>query len=133
MSLPDVLLIGDLRDFRDPGVPVTVARTSADGLAALEGALAAGHRWEQVWLDHDLGGADTIAPVVDWLCSHAARGEPPVTVQVLVHTSNIVGGDTMVRALKGAGYRTMRVSAPHYLHVPTPDPSLSDPTATVGP
>ena len=117
MPSPDVLLIDDLRSFRDATVPATVARTSAAGLDAVRAAQADGHRWAQIWLVHDLGGEDTIAPVVDWLCATAAAGDPVQVDTVVVHTSNVVGGDMAVRALSRAGYRVVRVNAPDYLWV----------------
>jgi hypothetical protein len=123
-ALGDVLLIDDLRSFRQR-VSASVARTSAEGLRLLHVGLAGGHRWEQVWLDHDLGEMtgveDTIGPVVDWLCERSFAG-PPVSVGVvMVHTTNAPAGASMVRALRSAGYQVLRVVAREYLDV---DPVL---------
>lgn len=117
---PAVLLIDDLRSFRDASVPALVARTSDDGLRALQLAHALGRPWVQVWLDHDLGetpaGPDDVMRIIDWLCEQSATGAPVAVETILVHTSNRVGGDTVVRTLSRAGYRTVRVAASDYLH-----------------
>ncbi|WP_371415764.1 cyclic-phosphate processing receiver domain-containing protein [Oerskovia sp. KBS0722] len=107
--LGDVLLIDDLRVFRQE-VSVSVARTSAQGCDLLRDGVAADHRWEQVWLDHDLGDLtgveDTIGPVVDRLCEQASAGRPVAVGVVVVHTTNAPAG-----ASNGAGAARRRVSS----------------------
>ena len=66
------VLIDDLRDFRD-GREAIVLRTSTDGLSYLNGFQ--GHL-DELWLDHDLGGDDTIRPVtlhLEELAFHGRR------------------------------------------------------------
>lgn len=96
-----VILIDDLRSFVD-GRPAEVARSSAGGVELLRRHRAA--RIDELWLDHDLGGDDTIWPVVE-LLELAAFEERPFDVGViLVHSANPAGGATMLRALRRWGY-----------------------------
>lgn len=65
-----------------------------------------------IWLDHDLGGEDTIMPVVDYLCELAYNGTPfPVSV-IKVHSMNPVGSENVVRSLVRYGYNVRRVPVP---------------------
>ncbi|GLY26513.1 hypothetical protein Misp04_62440 [Micromonospora sp. NBRC 101691] len=59
---PRIVLVDDLRSFVD-GRAAQVARTSAAGVEVLE--RHRGRRLDELWLDHDLGGDDTIWPVVE--------------------------------------------------------------------
>lgn len=104
-----VLVIDDERSFADEvdDASVTYARTSRDGIDALQnvGAL------DELWLDHDLGGSDTISPVIGWLCEQAFEGTPFPVQLVVVHTANPTGASTMIRSLERFGYRCTRVWA----------------------
>jgi hypothetical protein len=96
-----MVLIDDLRSFLD-GRAAEVARTSADGIALL-GRLRDG-RLDELWLDHDLGGDDTIWPVVE-LLERAAFEERPFDVGViLIHSANPAGAAKMAQALRRWGY-----------------------------
>ncbi|WP_433203962.1 cyclic-phosphate processing receiver domain-containing protein [Dactylosporangium sp. CS-047395] len=96
-----VVLIDDLRSFVD-GREADVARTSTAGVALL-------HRYrdrriDELWLDHDLGGDDTIWPVVE-LLERAAFEETPFDIGIIhVHSANPAGAATMVQALLRWGY-----------------------------
>lgn len=118
---PAVVLVDDLRVFRAAAVPVAVARTSAAAVAYLAERHTARHHLAQLWLDHDLGEVggvvDTAMPVVDWLCARAHEGVPVNVDVVVVHTSNVVGGSAMVRALARGGYNTVRVSASEHFTI----------------
>jgi hypothetical protein len=96
-----VILVDDLRSFAD-GRAALVARTSAAGVELLER-----HRSEviaELWLDHDLGGDDTIWPVVEIL-ERAAFEERPFTIgTIYVHSANPVGVQRIVQALQRWGY-----------------------------
>ena len=115
--MTQVLLVDDLRDFRSHPVNVTVvvARTSAQAL----GILAHETTWDEVWLDHDLGEVDgevdSIMRVVDHLCELAYTDQTVNIGLIRVHTSNPVGGETMVRTLSRYGYWVERVDAGRYL------------------
>jgi hypothetical protein len=100
-----IVLIDDLRSFLD-GRDAKVARNSKDGISLLN-ALK-GQRIDQLWLDHDLGGDDTITPVVYILEEAAFLGEPWDIGEILVHSANPVGAARTIQGLNKAGYPTKR-------------------------
>ncbi|MBO1336767.1 cyclic-phosphate processing receiver domain-containing protein [Streptomyces sp. VRA16 Mangrove soil] len=106
-AAPPVLLgIDDLRPL--PHV-TRIARTSADGVRLLEE-----HRdsyVDELWLDHDLGGDDSIMPVVTLLEEAAFDGRPFRIGTVFVHSANPIGAETVVRSLTRWGYRVRRTTA----------------------
>ncbi|WP_344646967.1 cyclic-phosphate processing receiver domain-containing protein [Cryptosporangium japonicum] len=85
---PTIVLVDDLRSFVD-GRPAEVARTSSAGVELLE--RHRGHRLDELWLDHDLGGDDTIWPVVEVLERAAFEGRPFDIGVVVVHSANAAG------------------------------------------
>ena len=100
-SAKRVILVDDLRSFTD-GSNAEVARTSAAGLALLRA-----HRDERIdelWLDHDLGGSDTIWPVVELLEHTAFEGQPLEIGAVYIHSANPSGAAKMEQALRRWGY-----------------------------
>ena len=102
-----VVLIDDLRSFTD-GRPALVARTSAAGVELLDR-----HRHEplaELWLDHDLGGEDTIWPVVEVLELAAFEQRPFDIGTVFVHSANPPGAMRVVQALRRWGYQVQPVS-----------------------
>lgn len=113
--MASVLLIDDIRSFKSEIEieGVVVARTLWEGLSVLEG------NWDQIWLDHDLGidlngNPETIMPLVDRMCISADEGDPVRVDLVVVHTSNPVGGDAMMKRLSRSGYKVIRVNATEY-------------------
>ena len=94
------VLVDDVRSFRD-GRPCRVARSSDAGVALLRSL--AGSRIDELWLDHDLVGDDTIAPVVEELCS-----SPYDVGSVIVHASRSGPAMRVVAALRAAGYAVSR-------------------------
>ncbi|GAA2594802.1 hypothetical protein GCM10010435_87280 [Winogradskya consettensis] len=96
-----IVLVDDLRDFTD-GRPATVARTSAEGVALLTALGSA--RIDELWLDHDLGGDDTIWPVVEILERAAFEGTRLDLGAVHVHSANPPGAAKVVQALTRWGY-----------------------------
>ncbi|MEV5574683.1 Imm21 family immunity protein [Spirillospora sp. NPDC052269] len=101
-----VLGVDDLRSL--PGV-TRIARTSAEGVLLLEE-----HRGcfiDELWLDHDLGGDDSIMPVVTVLEEAAFSGEPFRIGMVYVHSANPSGAETVVRVLSRWGYQVRRAVA----------------------
>ncbi|GIJ81494.1 cyclic-phosphate processing receiver domain-containing protein [Micromonospora phaseoli] len=97
-----VVLVNDLRSFVD-GRSVEVARTSAAGVELL------GRYWDrrldELWLDHDLGGDDTIWPVVEVL-ERAAFEERRFDIGVVnVHSANPGGAARIAQVLRHWGYR----------------------------
>ncbi len=103
---PVILGIDDLRPL-----PWTtrIARSSGDGIKLLEE-----HRdsfIDELWLDHDLGGDDTILPVVTLLEEAAFNGRPFRIGTVFVHSSNPTGAETVVRSLARWDYQVRRATA----------------------
>lgn len=106
-----VVLIDDLRSFVD-GRAAEVARTSAAGLELLERYRA--HRLDELWLDHDLGGEDTIWPVVELLEQAAFEHHAFNIGHVYVHSANPPGAAKIAQALQRWGYDVRVVSgSPH--------------------
>ena len=87
-----------------------IARTSYDGIALLE-------RYrdsiiDELWLDHDLGGDDTIRPVVA-LLEEAAFHKAAFKVSVIyIHSSNPSGANAVLSGLLRWEYNARRVPAP---------------------
>lgn len=64
------------------------ARTSKQAINSLSYHNAGpGERYDEMSLDHDLGGDDTTRPVVLWLCEHPQAWPD----RVVVHSANPVG------------------------------------------
>jgi hypothetical protein len=102
-----VVLVDDRRSFVD-GRNALVARTSAAGVELLDSLRD--QRLDELWLDHDLGGDDTIWPVVEVL-ERAAFEERPFDVEAIcVHSANPVGAGKVVQVLRRWGYPARAVS-----------------------
>jgi hypothetical protein len=102
-----IVLIDDLRSFADHRA-AEVARTSQAGVDLLEEHR--GEHIDELWLDHDLGGEDTIWPVIAVLEEAAFTGSPHDVTMVYVHSANPPGAAKMVQALTRWGYRVRLVS-----------------------
>ncbi|MGW1992866.1 cyclic-phosphate processing receiver domain-containing protein [Embleya sp. NPDC001921] len=103
---PVILGIDDLRPL--PWA-TRIARTSAEGIRLLQE-----HRdrfVDELWLDHDLGGDDTILPVVTLMEEAAFHGRPFRIGTVFVHSANPIGAETVVRSLTRWNYRVRRATA----------------------
>ena len=91
-------------------IDVDVVRTSADAMICL-----ASRRYDEVWLDHDLGGDDTTRPVAMFLAERAADSDDLPTVYV--HSMNPVGAAWLMDTMKD--YHPIRVEpVPNGLIVP---------------
>ncbi|MFF4152761.1 cyclic-phosphate processing receiver domain-containing protein [Streptomyces sp. NPDC001651] len=102
---PVILGIDDLRPL-----PWTtrIARSSAEGVRLLQE-----HRdtlIDELWLDHDLGGDDSILPVVTLLEEAAFDGRPFQIGTVYVHSANPIGAETVVRSLTRWNYQVRRAA-----------------------
>ncbi|MEV5711288.1 cyclic-phosphate processing receiver domain-containing protein [Actinoallomurus sp. NPDC052274] len=104
--MPIILGIDDLRALPRA---TRIARTSHDGILLLEEH----HEREidELWLDHDLGGDDSIVPVVALLEEAAFNDRPFKIVMIFVHSANPSGAETVVRVLRRWGYRVRRATA----------------------
>ncbi|SEG91389.1 hypothetical protein SAMN04489712_1292 [Thermomonospora echinospora] len=86
-----------------------IARTSREGVLLLEE-----HRdreIDELWLDHDLGGDDSIMPVVAVLERAAFDGRPFRIGMIFVHSADPSGAETVVRVLKRWNYPVRRATA----------------------
>ncbi|MGT2532492.1 cyclic-phosphate processing receiver domain-containing protein [Streptomyces nojiriensis] len=104
--VPVVLGIDDLRPLPRA---TRIARTSREGVRLLEE-----HRdgfIDELWLDHDLGGDDTIMPVVTLMEEAAFDGRPFRIGAVFVHSANPIGAETVVRSLARWNYPVRRATA----------------------
>ncbi|BBH69043.1 hypothetical protein ACTI_57280 [Actinoplanes sp. OR16] len=102
-----IVLVDDLRSFADGRIAL-VARTSAAGVQLLDQLRK--RRVDELWLDHDLGGDDTIWPVVEVL-ERAAFEETPFDVgAIYVHSANPVGAGKVAQVLGRWGYPVRVVS-----------------------
>lgn len=113
-----VVLVDDLRSFRD-GRPATVVRNSKDAVELLEDL-----RFQpiaELWLDHDLGGTDTVAPVVELLQQAAFDGNHFAVDLIVVHTANGAASDWICAGLRRFGYRVTRRPADELISAPIPD------------
>ncbi|MFF5554122.1 cyclic-phosphate processing receiver domain-containing protein [Streptomyces olivaceoviridis] len=103
---PIILAIDDLRALPQA---TRLARTSREGVQLLQE-----HRdivIDELWLDHDLGGDDSIMPVVTLLEEAAFHGNPFQIGTVYVHSANPIGAETVVRCLSHWKYRVKRAVA----------------------
>lgn len=104
---PVIVLVDDLRSFVD-GRRAEVARTSTAGVELLD--RHRNDRLDELWLDHDLGGEDTIWPVVEVLERAAFEGHPFDVGVIVVHSANPAGAAKMAQALRRWDYPVRVVS-----------------------
>ncbi|MGW1867735.1 cyclic-phosphate processing receiver domain-containing protein [Streptomyces mauvecolor] len=103
---PVILGIDDLRSLPRA---TRIARTSGEGVQLL-----LDHRdafIDELWLDHDLGGDDSIMPVVTLLEEAAFNGRPFDIGAILVHSANPIGAEAVVRSLTYWNYHVRRATA----------------------
>lgn len=106
MSHVLTILVDDLRSFTD-GRAAVVARTSADAITLLDRYSA--DRIDELWLDHDLGGTDTVWPVVTLLERAAFDGRPFDIGTIFIHSANPPGAATLAQTLRRWGYAVRSV------------------------
>lgn len=114
-----IVLIDDLRSFREE-TPAHVIRTAAESTQWLD-TLSVNDTIEQLWLDHDLGEDENGVPTdimsfVNKLEEMTFFHKAPVIDEIIVHTSNSVGGKQIVAALERF-YNVRRVYAGDYFSV----------------
>ena len=110
---PVILGIDDLRPLPRA---TRIARTSREGIRLLQE-----HRErfiDELWLDHDLGGDDTIMPVVALMEEAAFSGRAFHIGTVFVHSANPVGAETVMRSLRRWNYHVRRAAAWHAMGEP---------------
>jgi hypothetical protein len=101
------ILVDDLRSFRD-GRDAVVVRTSAAALTLIHDL---GETFvHELWLDHDLGGDDTIRPVSAYLEEIAYFGKPMQVGVIYVHSANVGAAEAVLKGLIRYGYNAHRAS-----------------------
>jgi hypothetical protein len=114
-----IVLIDDERTFKKSVISeeYILLKTSGEAFLWLE-SLSENSRIDQLWFDHDLGMVngikETVINFVRRLEVMCFEGNAPDIRQVIVHTSNSVGGDEIVNSMKRY-FPTVRVSAKDYL------------------
>ncbi|MFF4901774.1 cyclic-phosphate processing receiver domain-containing protein [Streptomyces sp. NPDC001068] len=106
--LPKPVILG-IDDLRPLPRATRIARSSGEGVELLQE-----HRdsfIDELWLDHDLGGDDSILPVVTLLEEAAFNGRPFRIGTVFVHSANPIGAETVVRSLTRWNYQVRRTTA----------------------
>ncbi|MGP3992116.1 cyclic-phosphate processing receiver domain-containing protein [Streptomyces sp. 3N207] len=107
-AVPTSVILG-IDDLRPLPRATRIARTSREGIQLLQE-----HRdsfIDELWLDHDLGGEDSILPVVTLMEEAAFSGRPFRIGTVFVHSANPIGAETVVRALIRWNYQVRRATA----------------------
>lgn len=104
------LVIDDERYFtvkNDDLYHVDYARTSTEGLAMIH------PHYDIIYLDHDLGGTDTISPIVNELCrrAYANPDDSILKCKITVHTANVSVADSMVQTLRRYGFQCHKTQA----------------------
>lgn len=105
-----IVVIDDLRSFTD-GRDALYARSSQEALVLLDELAATESVVDELWLGHDLGGFDTIRPVVLWLAERAATSTALPITAIYVHTANPSNADSMVRQLSLYYEKVSRIDA----------------------
>ena len=101
------ILVDDLRSFRD-GRDAIVVRSSAAALEAIRDRVDT--FVDELWLDHDLGGDDTIRPVSAHLEEIAYFGKPMQVGVIYVHSANAGAAEAVLKGLIRYGYNAYRAS-----------------------
>ncbi len=93
-----VLVVDDLRLFGEKyeDMVIQYATSSKEALEFLENNFGL---ISEIWLDHDLGGDDTVVPVVNWLDEKARKGEANHITAIRILTDNPVGYNKIMLAL----------------------------------
>ncbi|MFF7472731.1 cyclic-phosphate processing receiver domain-containing protein [Streptomyces sp. NPDC008092] len=105
--VPSPVILG-IDDLRPLPWTTRIARSSDEGVRLLQE-----HRdsfIDELWLDHDLGGDDSILPVVTLLEEAAFNGRPFRIGTVFVHSANPIGAETVVRSLTRWNYQVRRAT-----------------------
>jgi len=112
-----IVVVDDEREFSsDYGATVSRLnaehyKTSSAGFWRMIEAIRDEEKILELWLDHDLGGNDDIRDFVRMMAEDAAMGQPWPVMDVLVHTSNVVGREWIEGTLEKF-YSTSVVPAP---------------------
>ena len=86
-AAPLIVLVDDVRRFTDDRSAL-VYRSSAE---AIEGLREIDVSIDELWLDYDVVGDDTIRPVLNYIEELSHAGTPLDVRQVVIHTSSATG------------------------------------------
>lgn len=117
-----IVVIDDERTF-DTDDEIVYARTSNEGLAVIakvwtDAVLNYGSTDIYLYLDHDLGGSDTIMPVVNflyvtgWVTESVVLRLPDIISGIYVHSQNPTAGDSIVPVLSKVYKNVERIPLP---------------------
>lgn len=111
------MVIDDERTLVKPGHDVHHVRTSKDALQVLQSDSPGVQKsWDALYLDHDLGGEDTIRPIVDFLEEKVFFGDPLDIGCIFAHTANPVGADYILKSrLLNSAYSVSRVGLEDFI------------------
>ena len=91
-----ILVIDDVKTFPFPDdYIVEYSRTLTDGITMLELCEKEVFGLEELWLDHDLGGDDTIRSICLMLAERAFNGDSYPVGRIVICSLNPVGIDWM--------------------------------------
>ena len=110
------VLIDDRRRFDDDRACV-IYRGSAAAVAGLRAMAEAGVRVDELWLDYDLGGGDTIAPVLAMLADLADAHRRLEIRATTVLAASASGAQEIVSAMTRLGYPHPRSGRDAFLSV----------------
>ena len=103
-NMTNILLVDFTRVFLDSR-PCIVARNSKDAirkLNSMEGQI------KEIWLDYNLGPADDVKPLLDYLSLRAKIGSKYPINCVVVHAPSEAGWQILNAKLGVLGYRVIR-------------------------
>lgn len=111
-----IMVIDDERSLRDgENRNVLYLRNSKNALLFLR-HYTKNVAIDELYLDHDLGGEDTIRPVVDFL-EEMVFSETPLSIgTIFVHTANPVGADMILKSrLLTNQYKVVRIGLENFI------------------
>jgi hypothetical protein len=80
-----IVVIDDIRTHPGASIHLRSSREALAWLSSNEDEI------DELWLDHDLGGEDTIRSVVHFIDERAFSGTPLKIKRIIVHTASPVG------------------------------------------
>lgn len=109
------LVIDDMRTFKpalfkdylEGSYSVTYARSSVEGLEILR----EDSDWDIIHLDHDLGGADTVKPCLDYILEFNDKFKDAT---FYVHTGNPYEKDSIYKQLEARDLFAVKVEASEF-------------------
>ena len=125
------VLVDDVRSFLDTR-PCVVYRNSADAVIGLRRLAVAAVAVDELWLDHDLGGENTIRPVLALLDELDHAGRRLAVTRAVIVTSNPVGGNVIRLALTRLGYDHERLYSLRGVLTPYGTTVATSPSVPVG-